>query len=60
MPGRLLGKAAVEWAQFGIRVNGVAPGLTETPLARAWFQGQPDPESFKAGVASRLHRPIRW
>jgi NAD(P)-dependent dehydrogenase (short-subunit alcohol dehydrogenase family) len=46
--------AAVEWARFGIRVNAVAPGLTETPLARAWFQGQPDPESFKAGVASRI------
>jgi NAD(P)-dependent dehydrogenase (short-subunit alcohol dehydrogenase family) len=46
--------AAVEWARFGIRVNAVAPGLTETPLARAWFEGQPDPESFKVGVASRI------
>jgi NAD(P)-dependent dehydrogenase (short-subunit alcohol dehydrogenase family) len=46
--------AAVEWAQFGIRVNAVAPGMTETPLARAWFQAQPDPESFKAGVSSRI------
>lgn len=46
--------AAVEWAQFGIRVNAVAPGLTETPLARAWFQAQPEPESFKAGVSSRI------
>lgn len=46
--------AAVEWAQFGIRVNAVAPGLTETPLARAWFQGQPDPESFKAGASARI------
>jgi len=46
--------AAVEWAQFGIRVNAVAPGLTETPLARAWFQGQPDPEAFKAGVSATI------
>lgn len=46
--------AAVEWAQFGIRVNAVAPGLTETPLARAWFQEQPDPELFKAGVSSKI------
>jgi NAD(P)-dependent dehydrogenase (short-subunit alcohol dehydrogenase family) len=46
--------AAVEWAQFGIRVNAVAPGLTETPLARAWFQAQPDPAAFRAGVSSTI------
>jgi len=46
--------AAVEWASHRIRVNAVAPGMTETPLARAWFAQQHDPESFKARVASSI------
>ncbi len=35
--------AAVELAQHGIRVNTVAPGLTETPLIRAWIASLDDP-----------------
>ena len=35
--------AAVEWARLGIRVNSVAPGLTETPMITAWVDAQAEP-----------------
>lgn len=46
--------AAIEWAPLGIRVNAVAPGLTETPLAQAWFDDQPDPASFRRRVEATI------
>jgi NAD(P)-dependent dehydrogenase (short-subunit alcohol dehydrogenase family) len=39
--------AAVEWAALGIRVNAVAPGLTETPMIRTWIEAQQDPDRFR-------------
>jgi NAD(P)-dependent dehydrogenase (short-subunit alcohol dehydrogenase family) len=46
--------AAVEWAGAGIRVNAVAPGLTETPMVSSWIAEQPDPESFRAARAETI------
>ncbi|MEU0204436.1 MULTISPECIES: SDR family NAD(P)-dependent oxidoreductase [unclassified Streptomyces] len=39
--------AAVEWADRGIRVNVVAPGLTMTPVIEAAFQRRPDPAAYR-------------
>jgi len=46
--------AAVELAQFGIRVNNVAPGLTETPLIRRWIEEQDDPVAFRETVTNTI------
>ena len=39
--------AAVELARFGIRVNAVAPGLTETTMVKVWIEAQPEPDAFR-------------
>ena len=54
--------AAVEWASAGVRVNAFTPGPTDTPLIRAWVDGQPDPAAFEAGLVTsvplgRMARP---
>jgi NAD(P)-dependent dehydrogenase (short-subunit alcohol dehydrogenase family) len=46
--------AALEFARFGIRVNSVAPGLTETPMISTWVAAQPEPEAFRARVLASI------
>ena len=46
--------AAIEWAGEGVRVNAVAPGLTQTPLVRTWISEQDDPVGFEKRVASSI------
>jgi len=54
--------AALELAPYGIRVNAVAPGLTETPMVATWLAEQADPAAFRERVTAgipqrRLARP---
>lgn len=42
---------AYEWAEHGIRVNAVAPGMVETPSRAAYFSTRPDQ---KAAMAQRV------
>jgi NAD(P)-dependent dehydrogenase (short-subunit alcohol dehydrogenase family) len=46
--------AAIELARYGIRVNAVAPGLTETPLVAEWLAAQDDPEAFREQIAAQV------
>ena len=45
--GILIKQLATEWAQYGIRVNGIAPTFTRTPLVEDYLN---DPEFYNALV----------
>jgi NAD(P)-dependent dehydrogenase (short-subunit alcohol dehydrogenase family) len=46
--------AAVELAPHNIRVNAVAPGMTNSPLYAEWVSSQDDPEATMQRVASAI------
>ncbi len=45
---------ALDYARFGIRVNCVCPGITDTPLFRYHVSKTPDPEATLASRAARV------
>lgn len=48
----------IEYAARGIRVNAIAPGYIDTPIAQAYFDTFPDPAAER-GKAENLHPPRR-
>lgn len=38
----LVKSMALEWARLGVRVNGLSPTTTDTPLAKEWLDADPD------------------
>ena len=46
--------AAIDLAQYNIRVNAVAPGMTRTPLYQEWLDGLADPEAEAKRVAEAI------
>lgn len=43
----------LEYARRGVTVNAISPGFTETALAQAWFDSQPDPAAARAATEAR-------
>jgi meso-butanediol dehydrogenase/(S,S)-butanediol dehydrogenase/diacetyl reductase len=49
--------AAIDLAADGIRVNCVAPGITNTEMIGAWVRDQPDPAGFEQSLVESI--PMR-
>jgi len=46
--------AAIDLGRAGIRVNVVAPGITDTEMIGAWVRDQPDPQAFRARLEGSI------
>lgn len=55
---QLVRVAADELGQYGVRVNGVRPGLTRTPTTEASFGNSPMMEAFLAGQPLARHGTV--
>ena len=44
---------AIDLGQYGIRVNAICPGYTQTPAVDGWFEAQKDPVALRKEIDAR-------